>query len=200
MKPDQDMPHDYQSDSVTMWLNAVRHGDDQAASSLWDRYFKRLIALARKRLVKAPEYDEEDLALSVFDAFCRQLQDGGFESLKNRDEFWSMLVMLTVRKSNDQRRRLEAAKRRRPGDQEVSAEQAPDTAAPPDVSLMMADQCRHLIRLLDDAMLESVALHKLEGSTNDEIAITLNCSLRSVGRMLNLIRQIWRSEFPVLES
>jgi DNA-binding CsgD family transcriptional regulator len=40
-----------------------------------------------------------------------------------------------------------------------------------------------------------VALMKLEGLTNDEIAGRLGYSRRTIQRMLSLIRDVWGSEF-----
>src|SRR4051812_8650343 len=59
--------------SVTHWLSDLRDGDRDAARPLWDRYFERLVSLARARLKVArsgPGADEEDAALSAFYNFC----------------------------------------------------------------------------------------------------------------------------------
>src|SRR5438874_1896729 len=56
--------------SVTNWLQALQVGDPEAAQKLWERYFQRLVSLARSRLRGAPRRaeDEEDVALSAFTA------------------------------------------------------------------------------------------------------------------------------------
>jgi len=60
--------------SVTHWLGELRAGDRGAAQPLWDRYFQRLVVLARARLravqAATADADEEDAALSAFDSFC----------------------------------------------------------------------------------------------------------------------------------
>src|SRR4051794_21786656 len=63
--------------SVSRWLDPLRVGDPAAVAELWKRYFPRLIGLARKKLRDAPKRvaDEEDVALSAFDSFCRQAED-----------------------------------------------------------------------------------------------------------------------------
>src|SRR5438067_2490766 len=55
--------------SVTLWIGRLRAGDPDAAGPLWERYFQRLVGLARARLRGAPRRvsDEEDVALSAFD-------------------------------------------------------------------------------------------------------------------------------------
>src|SRR5262245_61640964 len=40
--------------SVTRWLGALQAGDPAAAQQLWERYFQRLVALARAGLQGAP--------------------------------------------------------------------------------------------------------------------------------------------------
>src|SRR6516164_9629014 len=58
--------------SVTRWFGLLQAGDPAAAQQLWERYFRRLVGLARKRLRGAARRatDEEDVALSAFDSFC----------------------------------------------------------------------------------------------------------------------------------
>jgi hypothetical protein len=59
--------------SVTRWIGQLQDGDALAAQQLWQRYFHRLVSLARQRLRGAPRRaaDEEDVALSAFASFCR---------------------------------------------------------------------------------------------------------------------------------
>ena len=55
--------------SVTRWIAQLKDGDRAAAQPLWEAYFHRLVALARKRLRGTPRRaaDEEDVALCAFD-------------------------------------------------------------------------------------------------------------------------------------
>ena len=91
--------------SVTRWISALKLGDQAAASGLWDSYFRRLVALARARLRNAPRRvaDEEDVALSAFDSFCRRAQAGQFRRLHDRDDLWQILALINVRKAIDLR-------------------------------------------------------------------------------------------------
>jgi DNA-directed RNA polymerase specialized sigma24 family protein len=60
--------------SVTHWLQQFAAGDRATVERLWQRYYPRLVRLARTRLqgVPALRNDAEDVALSAFDTFCRQ--------------------------------------------------------------------------------------------------------------------------------
>src|SRR4051812_38496320 len=93
--------------SVTLWLGALRAGDLDAAQPLWERYFARLVRLARARLHATPraDADEEDAALSAFDSFCDGAARGRLPRLADRDELWRLLVVLTARKAAAQARR-----------------------------------------------------------------------------------------------
>src|SRR5262245_42969931 len=88
-------------DPVTVWIGRLQAGDPAAARPLWDRYFHRLVGLARKRLRDAPRraVDEEDVALSAFDSFCRNAEAGRFPDLTDRTSLWRVLAILTLRKA-----------------------------------------------------------------------------------------------------
>src|SRR5438552_6103586 len=90
--------------SVTFWIGRLKAGDPAAAEKLWQRYFRRLVALARKKLQGAPRglADEEDAALSAFASFCRRAEQGQFPQLQDRDDLWHLLMVITVRKSSNQ--------------------------------------------------------------------------------------------------
>ena len=59
--------------SVTQWIHQLQAGDRAAAQELWNRYFQRLVGLARCKLQGAQRRaaDEEDVVLSAFESFFR---------------------------------------------------------------------------------------------------------------------------------
>ena len=59
---------------------------------------------------------------------------------------------------------------------------------------MVAEECRRRLEQLDDAELQPLAVAKMEGHSNEEIAHRLDCSVRTVERRLHLIRQKWQRE------
>src|SRR5262249_13912931 len=100
--------------SITRWISDLRTGEDEAARRLWDRYFDRLVSLARSELRarrREAVEDEEDAALNAFDSFCRGMARGKCERLSDRDDLWRLLALLTVRKARDQLQRQAAQKR-----------------------------------------------------------------------------------------
>jgi hypothetical protein len=84
--------------SVTQWVNRLQAGDRAAAQKLWEGYFQRLVRLARQKLRGTPRRarDEEDVALSAFDSFCRGAEAGRFPRLGDRADLWQLLVVITA--------------------------------------------------------------------------------------------------------
>jgi DNA-directed RNA polymerase specialized sigma24 family protein len=64
----------------------------------------------------------------------------------------------------------------------------------PEFAALVADQCRSLLGLLRDDSLRQVALLRMEGYTNEEVASRLRCSLRTVARKIEIIRRTWAGE------
>src|SRR5437763_132405 len=66
--------------SVTRWIGAYRSGRTADARLVWDRYFTRLVGLARRIFGKAglprTVADEEDAAVDAIDAVCAGLRQG----------------------------------------------------------------------------------------------------------------------------
>jgi DNA-directed RNA polymerase specialized sigma24 family protein len=191
------------TDPVTHWLNQLKAGDRTAVQPLWERYFQQMVRLARKRLRDAPRgvADEEDVALSAFDSFCRGAEQGRFPQLADRDSLWSHLFIYTVRKASHLVRSEFRQKRGGGKVQNEASLPGPDgepgliqvlgREPTPELAALVAEQYLLLLDRLPTAELRSVAQWKLEGYTNDEIASKLGCVRRSVERMLNLIRSLW---------
>jgi hypothetical protein len=88
-------------DSITPWLSHLRAGHPEAAQRIWNRYFRRLVGLARKKLQgrRLGVADEEDVAISALDSFCRNARAGRFPQLTDTDCLWRFLVVITARKA-----------------------------------------------------------------------------------------------------
>ncbi len=200
------------SDSVTQWLFALRRGDSEAAHRLWDRYFRRLLRLARRNLgtrIRATAFDEEDVAAGVLGEFFLKVEQGGHREVANRDELWQLLVVITIRKAVVLARR-ERTQKRGSGLVALESEIGPpgqfrlDDLIGEDLTSSFADfmseECRLLIESLADPELEKIALWKLAGHTNDEIALKQSCTRVTIQRKLRMIRKIWDAETGGLVS
>jgi DNA-directed RNA polymerase specialized sigma24 family protein len=185
--------------SVTRWIDTLKAGDRDAAQALWNAYFQRLVTLARARLRGAARRaaDEEDVALSAFDSFVRGVERGRFPLLNDRDDLWQMLFVITVRKACDLvkhegRQVRGSGKVRTLSDlAELGAPEALGDEPSPELAAQVADECRRLLALLPSETLRQVALWKMEGYTNEEIAQRLGCVRFTVDRKVRSIRQIW---------
>lgn len=193
--------------STTQWLNLLKLGDQDAATPLWNSYFHRLLALARKKLSSNPvrAADEEDVVLSAFQSFCEGAAKGKFERLENRDDLWQVLAVITTRKAFRQMS-LERAQKRGGGQvrgESVFASRKEDdpacgiqdvaTGGPTPEFMAIADEeMENLLSRLPDPALREIALAKLEGYTNEEIADSISRHPRSVERKLQLIRKHWQ--------
>ena len=186
-------------DAVTVWLGQLRAGDPAAIRPLWEKYFHRLVGLARKRLHDAPRRasDEEDVALSAFDSFCRNAEAGRFPDLADRDSLWRLLTAFTLRKAAHHRR--DACRLKRGGGVVVEGESGiwedvfgrePD----PGLAAEVAEECDRLLTALGDPDLQQVALLRMDGYSVEEVAERVRCAPRSVKRKLQLIRSIWERE------
>src|SRR5436305_1192067 len=195
--------------SVTRWVTALKAGDTAAAQPLWERYHRRLVALARQKLRPSRRRvaDEDDVVQSAFHSFFKGVARGRFPQLNDRDNLWRLLVVITARKALDQLAH-EHTKRQGGGtvqgeswiypggsgwddsaiDQVVGAEPTPEFAA------QVAEEYQRLLDWLGDDSLRQVAVWKMEGLTADEIADRLDCSRRTVARKLDTIRIIWSGE------
>jgi DNA-directed RNA polymerase specialized sigma24 family protein len=195
--------------SVTTWIGRLKAGDHAAAQRLWEGYFRRLVGMARARLQGTPRAaaDEEDVALSAFDSFCRAAERGHFPQLVDRHDLWQLLVLLTARKAVQWRRH--ERRQKRGGGRVLGETDLGDAGASgdepalarvlgpeptPAFAAQVAEECRRLLGLLDDGPLRALALRKMEGYTNEEIARDLGCGLRSVERKLGRIRTLWARE------
>jgi DNA-directed RNA polymerase specialized sigma24 family protein len=192
--------------SVTRWLRQLQAGNEDAASQLWRRYFRRLTLLARRRLEPKDcrVSDEEDIAVSVFRCLCDGARRGQFDEMANRDELWQLLVTMTNHKAVDVARHQKQKKR---GSGRVRGESALNHAGAagldqmvsdepsPEFLAMVAEEHHRLMSLLDDDCLRQTVLWKLEGYKNEEIAARLGVTCRSVERKLQRVRRIWSREF-----
>jgi len=194
-------------ESVTSLIQKLKVGDVAAAQQLWQRYFRQLLGVARKRLENAPRRvaDEEDAVVSAFRTFFLRLRQGSFAKVDDRDDLWRVLVTLASRKAAKQAATLRRQKRGGArvrgesalvrGDNSQAGMAAIAAQEPtPAFAVEVTEQFERLMDSLNDDVLRRIALLKLEGYSNEEIADALQCGLRTVERRLRVIRTLWCGE------
>lgn len=197
------------SQSVSCWLEELRAGSDHAAQELWERYFDRLVHVARRKLdgVAKRAFDEEDVAISVFRSLCEGLVDGRLEEMRNRDDLWKVLVTITRQKAIDRIRHEKAKKRgggavrgesvfgNSPGqDRQLSMNEILGEDPNPSMLAEMEEEHQLLLETLGDPTLQRVAVLRMQGATVADVAATLGVTSRTVKRKLHLIRETWLQE------
>ena len=192
-------------DDITQLIAQAKQTDDAAAAAIWEAYFDKLTIYARRKLAAMPRRaaDEEDVVLSAMNSFFDGAKKGKFQP-RDRDELWKLLATITVRKATAQLRKHYAEKRgggdvrgesvfMRPDDDagRFGIDQVLDDKQLPEMSLKLAGTCEEMLEQLDDDTLLRIAMMRLEGFSNDEIADELNVSLATVKRKLKRIREAW---------
>lgn len=194
--------------SISGWIGEAKEGNRDAAEQLWHRYYARLVQLARTQLVSANRRvaDEEDVALSAFDTFYRSAEQGKIPDLADRNGLWRLLVRITANKVIDLQRKLN---RQRRGGGRVRGESAFCNRFGEDLGALaqfvgdeptpafiaeMTELVDRMLSLLDDEELANMAVARMEGHSNREIAEMFNRSERTVERRIQLIRAKLESE------
>ena len=185
--------------SVTIWLGDLKCGGDAASQLLWERYFRRLVGLARAHLRGAARgmADEEDAALDAFNSFLAGVARGRFPQLHDRDDLWRLLVVLTVRKATGQRRHEGRIKRG--GAAPAGVGHAPDggldwvadSGPDPALAALLAEECRVQLEGLGEETLRRVAELRMAGYSIVEVAERLGVTKATVDRKLAVIRRRW---------
>jgi DNA-directed RNA polymerase specialized sigma24 family protein len=210
MAPTEDARVGSSYSSVTEWLVDLKRGGDRGAQQLWERYYVELISAAHRKLGRLPHRaeDAEDVAAMAFTAFVQRVEKQRFPKLDDRDDLWQVLLMLTERRAADLVRREKAQRR---GDGMIRGEavlnQGLSTSGPaggmdglpgprltPETIDGLAAVIRERWEAFQDETLERIALDKLQGYTNAEIAERTGIALRSVERKLQLIKSRLRKD------
>lgn len=202
------MTLEHSSGSITRLLEDLACGAtlrEPAADAIWRRYVSQLVSVARRNLDDRARRreGEDDVVQSVFASFFARVEVGKLE-VANRDDLWRLLVAMTTFKS----RRTIARHRRQKRD--VRRETAPPAggdsaedltwsdlvgdgeATPEQAAEFVEDFERRLARL--DERLREVALLRLDGYSNREIAERLDVAERTVERKLERVRSVWLAE------
>ncbi len=196
------------NDPVSLWIDELRQADEVAAHKVWAHFAARLHQLARKRMRAKTKrvYDEEDVVQSMFHSVCRGLAEGRFPDLQDRDSLWRLMLVITGQKISN-RHRFDQQKRRdvrrnltdsifsesqtdlgpRLGTELISREPTPEFVAE------FQETSDRLFDALEETDLQEIAMLRMEGYKDTEIADRLDCSQRTVQRRLTMIRQIWES-------
>jgi RNA polymerase sigma factor (sigma-70 family) len=189
--------------SVTLLIDQLRSPEagawNEAARQVWLRYSPQLLDQARRRLdgrIRSGRADEEDVVQEVYKSLTLRMRQGEYR-LEGRADLLRLLLRMTRNKA----RKLAArhtrhgrdVRRERP-DSDGALELPAADRDPAEAAILEEEFRRRVDGLPED--LRKVALWRLAGYSNDEIAGPgmLDCSVRTVERKLERIRQLWAPE------
>lgn len=194
------------SGSVTYFIQQLQDGNRDGTEKLWNHFYSKLVTLARKKLQSRVRrvVDEEDVALKAIDECFRQLEEGRFPPITDRDNLWAILAKITERRAFNANRdefrekrgggnvRGESAFLKRDDSVCIGADAAPGQEPTPEMIIEFTESFENRLSQLNEKE-RGVALLKLQGHKNREIADELKCSIASVERKLKLIREKWEA-------
>ncbi len=193
------------SKSIPYWIEQVRAGETDIPNDVLTDFFRRLVVFASRHLNHpqvARIYDAEDAAQSALRSFCVGLRGQKFNRINENDAVWKTLITITKRKIID-RIQLETRQKRGSGqvisetllggDQNPGLDSMAGNELPPDLIVDIADEFDFRLGQLDDK-LKRIALWRIEGYSNHEIANRQGCTERTIERKLALIRKTWHDK------
>jgi RNA polymerase sigma-70 factor (ECF subfamily) len=183
-------------DSFEEVVARLRAGDNAAAAAVFQRFARRLVGLARRRLEEAARQkeDPEDVVQSVFRSFFTRQQEGEFD-LASWDSLWTILTLMTIRKCANrvayfhaECRDVQREVRPVPGGESAQSWQALGDDPTPSEAAVLTETVEHLMRGLVERDREVLTLH-LQGYTIPEISTQVGRSERTVSRILDRVRK-----------
>lgn len=197
--------------SVTQFFRHLSEQDESAVRQLWDRFFPRLLGLARKTLSGRAQRvnDAEDAVQSAFFSFWNRAIRGDLGDVNNRDELWNLLGVITVRKALNQSKH-EAAQKRGGGRVALASELAESFDGQTDATQLQnvyASMPTHEVDIIFEEMLLSlndelrgIALLRLMEYQIAEIASLFECTERTIHRKIQLIKIKWQDDGSVRQD
>ena len=168
---------------------------------LWERFFERLSEFADKKIYPRHRriFDGEDIANSALFALVDGLRNERFTTVQNRDELWQILVLIASRKICNRGRHQDRGKR---GSGKVRGGSFFENGDGEHVAAFLKRGqsqdmgeferiCAELLETLPNDEYKQIALYRLAGYSNQDIANKMSCAKRTIERKLNAIRTVW---------
>ncbi len=180
--------------SVSQLIAQAKAGDDVALAGLHQRYWPKLVDLARRRIQGAPlhDCDAEDVAQIAFISFYNSLKHKRLPNLEHRHQLLALLSHIVLCKAINEIKR--SVTQRQGGGEVLNlaalAELAKDDRHTPLEQALLKDCYEFYMHALSEPLRPFAELH-LAGLTNLEIAERMNCVERTVERKVALLRLRW---------
>jgi RNA polymerase sigma-70 factor (ECF subfamily) len=178
-------------------MGRLREGDEQAAKQVYERFARRLIGLARRRIDSQlrQKVDPEDVTQSAYKSFFRRQARGEFE-LRDWDSLWGLLAAITLHKCGHRIDYYRAARRdvhreATPLPRAENSNQSWEAIArepTPSEAAVLAETVEELMRGLEGYQRQIVQL-RLQDYTVAEISVKVGYTERTVHRILKQVRK-----------
>jgi RNA polymerase sigma-70 factor (ECF subfamily) len=184
------------NDSFADFLTRLRAGDDAAARELFERFARRLVALARHRFADGLRHkvDPEDVVQSAYKSFFLRYADGNLD-VCGWDSLWGLLTVITVRKCLDRVAYHRAACRDAarevaapPGEERPAWQEAFDREPTPPEAVELSETLDRLLAGLDEDE-RAVAELSLQGYSTREISERVGRAERTVRLLREGVRR-----------
>lgn len=188
-----------QGDHWQWMIDGLRGGDPEVIGAFVKRYGKSLEAVADRRIVTqmGRRFEAPDVVQSVCRTFLRRVEGGEFQ-LDDAESLWRLLCAITLTKVREKARFHLRRKRSLGREEDLSTPssdgerkdglaQQPGEDPSPDEAAEFADTFEHLLGELDDEERQLVDL-RLQQKSSEEIATVLNCSDRTVRRLMSRLQ------------
>jgi RNA polymerase sigma factor (sigma-70 family) len=176
-------------------MDRLRRGDEDAATEVFHRFVRRLLALAHSQLDSwiRTRVEPEDVIQSVFRSFFTRFEAGQFQ-LGDWDNLWTVLTLITVRKcanrlefwqaaKRDLRREANARQQSDPLEEALARDPTPSEAA------ILSETVEQLMKNVHEPDRSILALH-LQGCDIAAISIHVQRTERTVRRTLERVRRV----------
>lgn len=169
-------------------IRAVRNGDQESASVLYNRYARRVFGLVHSQMSDwlRTVTEPEDIVQSVFKSMFRGVSSGRYDAPEG-NTLWSLIAVIAVHKTR--RRATHHASAIRDSRRNVSLESLGDaeSAETPDLKGLELD-LRETLGILREVD-QRVLLARIQGHSVEEIAEIIGRTTRTVERSLQRIRE-----------
>ena len=178
--------------SITALLSGVKRADRAAVHALFEKTYSRVVAIGLKKLggIRQRGLDQDDVANSAFREFLNRAAEGRFKKLENREDVWQVLALLVGDKIGDGLRH-EGRMKRGAGESCMPLEDVTEVVSKlddPSLEAEINDAKRVFLEKLPSGDHRRVVELLADGRTHEEIADTLNLSVRTVDRRAEDIR------------
>ena len=198
--------------SVTCLIADLKAGQSAAVQPLWERYFSRMVELARLGCGRPAQGRRQRRGRCGPERLRQPLRGAGpgpFPPARRPRRPLAVAGRHHDPQGQAQARRQLRQKRGggqvRPAselagcdsdDEDDMLARAVGSEPTPEFAAMVAEEYRRLLDRLGDDVLRKVAILRMEGYTTEEIAGQLGCARRTVARQLALIRRILATDGP----